>query len=367
MWYQRFIPQADVTSASERLFAFVAALLSILFVAGISHHFLSGAAVPLMIASMGASAVLLFAVPGSRFSHPWAVFAGHMVSVAVGVTCVQWIGNWALAAALAVAVSIALMQQLRCLHPPGGAAALVAVVGDEHIHALGYKFLITPVLLNVLLILLAALLLNNLLPGRRYPQSTELLASEQRKPQDFSAEDLTEALRDMDGFVDVSESDLQKIYYQARMHSRIRQLGAVRCSDVMQVDVLTVQYGTELDKAWHMMREHRLVELPVVDAFDHVMGMLTLREMMHAVEVGQPERFVEKLHRLLQRTPGHDSDKHEVVGQLMRSELLHVSPNMLLSELIPQFAQYEGEYVAVVDEHSKLLGLISRAQILQRL
>src|SRR5690625_7242859 len=82
-----------------------------------------------MLASMGATAVLLFAVPHGALSQPWAVVGGHVVSAIVGVTCQLLIPNLFWAAALSVGVAVAAMYYLRCIHPPGGATALAAEIG----------------------------------------------------------------------------------------------------------------------------------------------------------------------------------------------------------------------------------------------
>jgi len=122
-----------------------------------------------IIASMGSSAVLLFAVPHGPLSQPWSVFGGHLVSAIVGVACAKWIPNPMLAAAVAVALAIGAMHYLRCIHPPGGATALGAVVGGDVVHQMGFQFVLTPVMLNTMTILLVALLFNAPFAWRRYP------------------------------------------------------------------------------------------------------------------------------------------------------------------------------------------------------
>jgi len=128
---------------------------------------LDGAAT--LVASMGASAVLLFAVPHGPLSQPWPVFGGHLVSALVGVSCAQMIDQPVLAAAMAVGLAIGAMHYLRCIHPPGGATALSAVVGGDAVHQLGFQFVLTPVMLNVITMLLVALLFNAPFAWRRYP------------------------------------------------------------------------------------------------------------------------------------------------------------------------------------------------------
>jgi len=118
---------------------------------------------------MGASAVLLFAVPHGPLSQPWPVLGGHFVSALVGVACTKAIAQPMLAAPVAVGLAIGSMHYLRCIHPPGGATALSAVVGGEPVHQLGFHFVLTPVLWNAAVILLVALLFNYPFTWRRYP------------------------------------------------------------------------------------------------------------------------------------------------------------------------------------------------------
>lgn len=122
-----------------------------------------------LVASMGATAVLLFAVPHGPLSQPWAVMGGHLSSAVIGVACARYIGDPLLAAPLAVGLSIGAMHYLNCIHPPGGATALTAVIGGDSIHQLGFQFALTPVLVNVGVILVVAILFNFPFAWRRYP------------------------------------------------------------------------------------------------------------------------------------------------------------------------------------------------------
>jgi CBS-domain-containing membrane protein len=191
-------------------------LIGILAVLWVSHYWMGGHGGVLAVASMGASAVLLFAAPHGALSQPWPVFGGNLVSAVIGVTCARWLGHEPmLAASLAVALSIGAMYVLRCLHPPGGATALYAVLGGETVHALGYGYVLSPVLLNVVVLLSVAVAFNYPFAWRRYPQCWHRRSSEAAD----TAEDrmiphgnLVYALSQLDTFVDVSEEDLQRIY-----------------------------------------------------------------------------------------------------------------------------------------------------------
>jgi CBS-domain-containing membrane protein len=170
-------------STTEVLWSWLGSFLGIALVAwlnsadwlskiGLSEIGLTQTDTLLLIGSMGASAVLIYGAPRSPLAQPRNLIGGHLVSALVGVTAWILIGPlmpW-LAAALAVSIAIALMHLTRTLHPPGGATALIAVIGSEQVHALGYLFVLIPATLAPLLMLLVALLVNNLASGRRYPE-----------------------------------------------------------------------------------------------------------------------------------------------------------------------------------------------------
>ena len=213
---------------TERLVSALGGFAGIVSILFISEHFV-GAASALIVASMGASAVLLFAVPHGALSQPWPVLGGHVISACIGVTCASVIPQPFIAASLAVGLAIGVMYYLRCIHPPGGATALSAVISGESVHALGYQFVITPVLLNALVILAVAVLFNYLFAWRRYPAA---LVSPREQPTDTSSdsmqyspiahEDLVYALSQIDSFVDISEDDLLRIYMLATGKERQR-------------------------------------------------------------------------------------------------------------------------------------------------
>lgn len=208
----------------------LAGMLAVLWVS----YFLTGGtgtATLLVVTSIGASAVLLFASPHGALSQPWPVFGGHLVSATIGVACARWLDAdpiWA--ASLAVGLSIAAMYSMRCLHPPGGATALNAVIGGEAIHALGYGYVFNPILLNVVVLLVVAVVFNYPFKWRRYPQiwfrqpivcdiaDPKVPGSEEKCMIPHS--DLVYALSQLDTFVDVSEEDLQRIYALAMGHQR---------------------------------------------------------------------------------------------------------------------------------------------------
>jgi CBS-domain-containing membrane protein len=158
-------------SLGEIIWSWVGAFLGIAAVAFINDHFLEGTDLVLIIGSFGASAVLIYGALKSPLAQPRNLLGGHIISALIGVTAFKLLDPYIwLAAALAVATSIAVMHATKTLHPPGGATALIAVIGGPKIHSLGYLYALVPVAAGALVMLVVALMVNNIPPTRRYPE-----------------------------------------------------------------------------------------------------------------------------------------------------------------------------------------------------
>jgi hypothetical protein len=195
------------------------------------------------------AAVLLFAVPHSPLSQPWPVIGGNLISGTIGITCALYIEPTWLAASLAVGLAIISMYYLNCLHPPAGATALLTVLGSEPIHQLGYQFLLTPVLLNLVLILAVAVSFNTLFHWRRYPTFLQQSKSPTKEMADsFSHEDFLAALKSVDSFVDIHEADLKRILGLALAHRQTDSLSPD------QIQLGGVYSNGKLGREWSMRR-----------------------------------------------------------------------------------------------------------------
>ncbi len=210
----------------EKFVSAVGGFAGIFGVAWVSWYFVGPQAAMLVVASMGASAVLLFAVPHGPLSQPWALIGGHLVSAIIGVSCVKLLGTGFFSAALAVSLAIGAMHYLRCIHPPGGATALTAVLAGGVTHRLGYMYVLTPVMLNTLIIFTVALAVNAFFPWRRYPVAlvrwrgpSPSEKEDEGVVPEISHGDFVYALRQMDSFIDVTEADLAHLYELARNHA----------------------------------------------------------------------------------------------------------------------------------------------------
>lgn len=379
-WLKKLLPylisESTTLSGAEKLRATLAAFIAILAVGMVSSQFLQGNGLQIMITSMGASAVLLFATPHSPLTQPWPLVAGHAISALIGVTCAIQVPDIWLAAALAVSLSILAMLLTHSLHPPGGAIALLPVLDHhEHVLALGYQFVVAPVMLNVLVILLVALLVNNLLPGRRYPSSPLATTDKQHRHEDqrpldrlgINKDDLQQALKEMDVFLDISKSDLGRVYRRAGMASYRRRMGELTCDDIMSRDLVTVEFGTELEEVWAQLRFHKIKSIPVLDRARRVIGIISLVDILKRANLKTYETFEDKLIKFIRRTPGVTSDKAEVAGQVMATPVFTVREDAHILELVPLLSDKGLHQVPVVNGEDRLVGMVTQSDLIAAL
>lgn len=175
---------------------------------------------PFIVAPLGASAVLVFAVPSSPMAQPWPVVGGNVISTMVGVTAFQLVPDVTLAAGIAVGGAILVMSLLSCLHPPGGASALTAVIGSQGIHMAGYEFAFAPVGINSIALVSIAMLFHRI-SGHSYPhQPTAPIPA---SADNVQLGDIDAALEDMHESFDISREDLEALLTRAEHHAAERR------------------------------------------------------------------------------------------------------------------------------------------------
>lgn len=169
----KLISPKNRTPFVQILWSWLGAFCGIGAVAALTQFVLDGTGLTLIIGSFGASAVLIYGAVDSPLAQPRNLVGGHIFSALVGVTAQQVMPgmSW-LAAPMAVATAIAVMQFTATLHPPGGATALIAVIGGDSIHQLGYWYTLLPVASGACIMLVIALAINRAAPGRHYPKKT---------------------------------------------------------------------------------------------------------------------------------------------------------------------------------------------------
>lgn len=154
----------------EIFWSWLGSFIGIAAVAYISYQYLETTDLTMIIGSFGASAVLIYAAIKSPLAQPRNLIGGHVISAVIGVAAYQNMSDLWIASALAVSLAIAAMHATKTLHPPGGATALIAVIGSDKIHALGYTYILIPVASGAAIMLLIALVTNNLAKKRNYPE-----------------------------------------------------------------------------------------------------------------------------------------------------------------------------------------------------
>ena len=360
---RRFIPAPLAVQPGERWRIVVGALLGIFFT-GLVSHALHPQAVAWMVAPIGASAVLVFGLPSSPLAQPWPVVGGNTLSMLVGTACAVWVPDTLLAATMAVSLAIVLMLYARCLHPPGGAAALLAVLS----HNQSWGFAVFPMLGNSVLLVFAGLVFNGL-SGRTYPYKP----SAPKEPADphsslrFTRADLDAALHHYNQLVDIAPEALIELLQFTEAAAYQRTLGELRCADIMTANPHCVQFGTELGAAWAVMRKHRVKALPVVDRTQRVVGIVTVADFLKQADMSRHQGLVGRLNHMLKPSGRTHNHRPEVVGQIMTRTVRVARAQRHAVELLPLFSEEGHHHLPIIDDDNRLVGILTQSDLVRSL
>lgn len=358
-WLRNFWPSPLGIDRGERV-RFVAGTVVGVLVTALLGRWWAGYGVggPWLVASLGASAVLVFGMPSSPLAQPWPVFGGSALSALVGAACAALIPDPALAGAVAVGLAVALMVPLRCLHPPGGAMALYMVLtASDGLHLPGLS-----VLLN-LLVLLAVAVVYNGLTGRRYPHPQRREKRADAQAGGFAASDVDAALAHYNQVLDISRADLEGLLHLAGRAAFQRTLGDIRCAQIMSTPPLAVPADTSLKDAWALMRAQQIKALPVVDARMVVTGIVTVADFMRLANLDVHEGLGQRLKTLVLGRSGQPS----TVGAIMSSPVQVAQVGQHAMDLVPLFSQGGHHHVPIVDGDHRLLGVITQSDLMRTL
>lgn len=329
-------PLADVVRAA------LGALVGIA-VAGATARLVPGGPdlLPFIVAPMGASAVLLFAVPASPLAQPWPVLGGNLVSTAIGLAAHWLIDDVLVAAAAGVGTAIGMMMLLRCLHPPGGACALLAATATPVVEDHGLAFVLTPVAVNTVALLVIAVAVNNL-TGRRYPHRAAAPA-----PAGPAADlaigtgDIEQAMRRLSQGLDVLPADVVALVRDAEAHALDRRLGSLPLSRIMRTDVAVVHPFESIYRARTLMVQRAVKTLPVVDDGQHVVGVVSIIDL-----------FTRDIVEL------------DPVESMMTRDVTTLHQATPVADLVPLMTQEGYKNVPVVDDDARLVGMITRGELI---
>lgn len=221
-----FVPILAGATLRDRLFACMGGVIGIAVTSLLSAALLhTSLPLPMLVAPMGASAVLVFAVPASPLAQPWSVIGGNVVSALVGVSAARFVPIPHLAVGVAVGGAILAMSILRCLHPPGGAAALTAVIGGPAVLHSGYFFPFVPIGVNTLILVMMGVLYHRL-SGHSYPHRPTPVAGHVIPSAELGVphpDDIDLALADLGETFDVSREDLNLLFRRVEFHAEVRK------------------------------------------------------------------------------------------------------------------------------------------------
>ena len=347
-------PLASPVDARERTRAALGAALGIAFTALLSHASWRWWGGPLWLtAPIGASAVLVFVLPASPLAQPWAVVAGNAISVVAAWVCALWIPDTAWAASAAVALAIVLMFLGRCLHPPGGGVAVLAVLAQSSMPSsvssphLGSVF--WPVVVNSALMVAAGMVYNNL-TGRRYPHAQQTAAAGSPAPAAtspnatrFTAADFDAALAHYNQVIDMSRDDLEALLQKAEAAATQRTLGSLRCADIMSSPAISVPPTATPMQAQTLMVQRSIKALPVVDEAQQVVGIVSAVDLVR-----------------------RGTDMPTLEG-LMTRPAQTVSTRQWVTELLPVYSEQGHHHLPVVDDQQRLVGMVTQSDLVRAL
>ncbi|WP_454714394.1 HPP family protein [Caulobacter segnis] len=313
------------------------ALLGLLF-AGLLGRFAVGGGDwlhPLLVAPIGASAVLVFAVPASPLAQPRSVLGGNIVSAFIGITVAMLIPQTLIAAPLAVGLAIGVMMLLGCLHPPGGAVALICVIGGPKVLEAGYLFALNPVAVDSLLLAGAGMIWGRI-TGHSYPHRPPVTAP--TRAAGYNTADLDAALARYGELLDVSREDLDALFREVELSAAQRLHAQIRCGDVMSREVISLHHDQSAESALAYLAEHDLRAAPVVDAEGRVIGMARRAELQTNRRRKVEAALDPFVHKVMESTP--------------------------IAALLPILSSGHTHEAMVVDGERRLIGVITQTDLI---
>ena len=321
-----------------------------------------------LFAPLGATAVLVFAVPSSPLAQPWNCVVGNTIS-ALFTLLLLWALPFLpqpLLAALAVGGAIALMLVCRALHPPGGAVALLTVLSATQMLALGWHLLIPMAVLTALLVVVG--LVYHRAFGRTYlhqphAAQTPVKVKEGRSAGRLalSSEDLQALLQRFDQSYNLGPDDLGELLAAAEEQAIKRRFAAVSCGEVMSAQLLTIEAQTPLEQVADLFHTHLVKSLPVVGAQGELIGRVLRADLFDWLWQGHRQNVWQRMVR----APGRRRQSQQAQS-LMRDPEMCVQEATPVGDLLQELSSHSVQFIAVL-RGTKLVGVITRSDVIRTL
>ncbi|MBT8766667.1 HPP family protein [Metapseudomonas boanensis] len=363
LWLKRLRPAASSASPREWLRTALGACVAVTLAIYANSLGFGGDLASRLAAPFAASSVLLFALPSSPLAQPWPVMVGNLLAACIGLLVAQWVQPPLLAASVAIVLAIVSLHALRCLHPPSCAVALAVTLGgalpiEQSLLVLG------TVLLGSLVLVGVAMLYNNL-SGMPYPRALAQPTENPHHTADplpgerngIEPVDLDQALEEFGGFVDVTRDDLQHLLQLIEKHALRRRMGDLKAERFMSRDLRTVQPETPVSEAWGVLDQHHIKALPVLDAQQKLVGILTLADLLGHAMGAAPRTWMERLR----------SRRDIPVSRLMTQSVRCARTDTPLEDLVSLLSDQGLHCLPVLDEGSQLVGIVTQSDLIATL
>ncbi|MBI1172401.1 CBS domain-containing protein [bacterium] len=324
-----------------------------------------------LIAPLGASAVLLFAVPNSPLAQPWSAVVGNTISGVVAWAVLLVVPDTVLAPALCVGGAILAMSLVRALHPPGGAVALLSALNAPLVHTMGLRFALVAAGGGTLSLVILAIVWNRL-TGRVYPfrqptvagtHGTADLPPERRLS--LTSAELSHILSDFRQDTNLGPEDLARLIEAAETAAAAHHFGTLTCADIMSRDLVTVVPDTRLTEVAELFRKHGFTSIPVIGPQDRFIGIIFQIDIIRRARedaLRQRSTLISALNRLADQA----RKTATTAAEIMSVAVPRVGPGAPLGQLLPLLADGGTEAVPVL-EGTRLVGIVTRSDLVSAL
>jgi CBS domain-containing membrane protein len=321
-----------------------------------------------LVAPLGATAVLVFAVPNSPLAQPWSAVIGNTVAALVGVAISMVIYEPALRIAVAVALAIIVTFMLRAVHPPAGAVAMTAAMSPEAVEHLGFWFALAPIATGTASLVLIAMAYARV-TGRRYPfrqfdqqnrhGTSDRIAVERLGLSEAELSDILQRYRQS---FNLGVEDLARLIGAAELQAAAHQTGTPTAAAIMSSNLITVKANTDLGTVADLFRRHRFTSLPVVDEKQRFLGIIF---QVHLISRAREDalRLDRGLMPALRRLIDPERDKPIRAIDIMSVTVPRAIATTPLGALLPLLGDTDVDAVPIL-EYGKLIGIVTRTDLI---